>query len=80
MWVFTKSYNNDNSQFGDYLITVFQKKPTAKQLRKVAKISDAQAKIVLEKGEADVEDNSYMLSVLACGERYKDSMNCYTYM
>ena len=74
MWVITRAINQYD-QDGDYLVCVFENKPTFQELKKVLpKESDVTiGKLTRGGGRQDVEGEWYFLSELKSGELYEHS-------
>lgn len=76
MWVLTKSVN-DYNQYGDYLVTVFNDKPTPEKLRKTLSIPANEGDEFINHllnggGRIGVEYEWYLLTKLEEGEEYKE--------
>ena len=71
MWVVTRAIN-EYSQDGDYLVCVFESKPTFQELKNVLKsASDATIdNLIKGGGRQDIEYEWYFLSELKSGELY----------
>lgn len=74
MWAITRAINQYN-QDGDYLVCVFENKPTFQELKKVLPDeSDVTiGKLTRGGGRQDTEGGWYFLSELKSGELYEHS-------
>lgn len=73
MWVLTKAYN-DYDQYGDYLVSAYNERPTAEQIAKAAECDLEYANHILGGGgRLNSEGSWFFLTEIRNGEIYKHS-------
>jgi len=72
MWVITRAINQYN-QDGDYLVCVFENKPTFQELKKALQLNNVTiGKLTRGGGRQGIENEWYFLTELKSGEIYQE--------